>query len=170
MRILSIDAAVTTQKEQTMLTIVVPGEPTAKGRPRIGINPGTGRAQAFTPSKTRQAEGEIKYFAMRAMHGRDIISGPVSLVVIAYRSKGMPGNADAKPGTKSRAQWDAANEGRIAPVSKPDGDNYLKAAQDACNGIVWKDDAQVVDCTIRKRFSDRPRLEIHVAIWDPTSE
>lgn len=149
------------------MIIIIPGEPVAKGRPRIGINPGTGRAQAFTPAKTRQAEGEIKYFAVQAMRGRELFTGPVSLLVIAYRSKGMPGKPDAKMGTKARAQWDAANEGLIAPVSKPDGDNYLKAAQDACNGVVWKDDAQVVDCTIRKRFSDRPRLEIRVEEWKP---
>ena len=37
-------------------------------------------------------------------------------------------------------------------------DNILKAAADACNGIVWKDDSQIVTATIEKRYSTTPGL------------
>lgn len=37
---------------------------------------------------------------------------------------------------------------------KPDVDNFAKAVLDACNGIVWHDDDQVVDLHIIKQWSD----------------
>lgn len=150
-----------------LLSFTVPGEPVAKGRPKIGINPGTGRAQAFTPSKTRKAESDVKLFASNAMGGRALFADAMKVEVTAFRAKGMPGKPDARIGTKARSDWDNAIIGRLAPTTKPDADNYLKLALDACNGVVWKDDALIVDCTIRRRYSDRPRIEIRVWKWVP---
>lgn len=48
------------------------------------------------------------------------------------------------------------------PTTKPDVDNYIKQAFDALNGIVWEDDAQIVDCMAIKRYSGRPRLELRI--------
>lgn len=149
-----------------MLTIIIPGEPVAKGRGRVGINPGTGRAQVFTPAKTRQAEGEIKFFAQQAMRGQGLMTGPLEVSVIAYRSKGMPGKADAKPGTKGAQQWADAQAGRIVPQTKPDLDNTIKVL-DALNGVVWLDDAAIVRIVAEKRYSDRPRLEIRISPFVP---
>jgi Holliday junction resolvase RusA-like endonuclease len=33
---------------------------------------------------------------------------------------------------------------------------------DALNGVVWRDDAQIVSGLIEKYFSDRPRLSVQV--------
>lgn len=145
------------------ISFTVPGEPIAKGRPRITTV--GGHARAFTPAKTVKAESTIALFASQAMAGRLLLEGPLVLEVTAYRSKGMPGKADARMGSKTRAQWDAAEEGLIAPVSKPDADNYLKAVCDALNGVVFIDDAQLVDVVARKRFSSQPRLEVVVRAW-----
>lgn len=147
-----------------LLSFTVPGEPVAKGRPKIGINPGTGRAQAFTPSKTRKAENDVKLFASNAMGGRALFDGPLVVEVITYRAKGIPGNRDAKPGTKGRQQWEAALAGGIVPTTKPDLDNIVKML-DALNGVVWVDDALVVRLVAEKWYSDRPRIEIRVRRW-----
>lgn len=144
--------------------IEVPGEPVAKGRARIGINRNTGRAVAFTPAKTVRAESTIAHFASQVMAGRDLLTGPLTVEIVAYRSKGMPGKATAKEGTKARNEYDAAMAGHLKPVTKPDADNYLKTVCDALNSVVYRDDAQITDLTIRKRYSDRPRLEIR--IWE----
>lgn len=149
-----------------VIEIIIPGEPTPKGRPRIGINRGTGRAVAFTPAKTVNAEATIAFFASQAMAGRAPFDGPISMEVTAYRAKGMPGKASAKPGTKSRTDFDRAEAGFICPTSKPDADNYLKTAQDALNGVVFADDAQVIDAIVRKRYSARPRLVIVVIVQE----
>jgi len=47
-------------------------------------------------------------------------------------------------------------------------DNLLKIAADALKGIVLGDDASVVDATVRKRYSDDPRLRIEVREFTPS--
>ncbi|OMD02745.1 RusA family crossover junction endodeoxyribonuclease, partial [Paenibacillus odorifer] len=56
----------------------------------------------------------------------------------------------------------AADRGDILPVTKPDADNYLKGVKDALKGIIWKDDSQVVDAFVRKRYSAQPRIEVKI--------
>jgi len=58
-------------------------------------------------------------------------------------------------------------EGRVLPTSKPDGDNNLKLVQDALNEIVWRDDAQVVDARVIKRYAAEPALRIQVREFGP---
>lgn len=55
----------------------------------------------------------------------------------------------------------AAAEGKPVPV-KPDIDNLVKGLFDAANGIVWKDDNQVVRCEAEKLYSIHPRIEFEV--------
>ena len=145
----------------------VSGEPVAQGRGRVGINRATGRATVFTPAKTKRAEDRIWTAATEAMGGRPPLEGPLVLEVWAYRAKGLPGKADAKPGSKAREMYEAALNGLVAPTTKPDGSNYLKAAEDACNGVVYRDDALIVDVHCYKRYSGRPRLVIRVEKWRP---
>lgn len=52
--------------------------------------------------------------------------------------------------------------GRVRPTVKPDTDNYIKSTLDALNGILWRDDAQIVDLTAHKFYSDNPRIEIEL--------
>ena len=46
-----------------------------------------------------------------------------------------------------------------SPTARPDADNYLKAI-DAFNGIVWRDDAQVIDARVVKVRSVSPALQV----------
>lgn len=48
------------------------------------------------------------------------------------------------------------------PTTKPDIDNLFKAVTDACTGIVWKDDNQIVSTKSDKFYSEEPRVEIYV--------
>ena len=134
------------------VTVVVSGTPVAKGRARIGklFN---GRPVAFTPSKTRSYEGMVKRAAELAMKGRTPFAGPVAAVLTAFRPL---------PKSFSRKRREAALRDDLLPVTKPDADNYAKAALDALNTIVYRDDSQVTDLVVRKRYSEKPRLEIEV--------
>lgn len=51
-------------------------------------------------------------------------------------------------------------------TARPDLDNYLKAVMDAFNGIVYKDDSQIVKFTASKVYSEISNLEpgIHVKL------
>ena len=55
-----------------------------------------------------------------------------------------------------------ALEGEIYPTTKPDKDNVIKAVYDGINGIVWKDDVQVVDGCQRKRYGEVPGVKVRI--------
>ena len=63
--------------------------------------------------------------------------------------------------TPSKAKIQMLN-GVILPTKKPDFDNLAYLVTNALKGIAYHDDAQVTDCTIRKRYSDRPRTIIKI--------
>lgn len=134
-----------------MISIVIPGPPIAKGRPRIST---VGKfARAFTPAKTRRYEDMIRCEAADAMGERGPLDEPVSVVVTAYV---------APPKSLSKKRRQDALDGVTKPVTRPDLDNYAKAALDGCNAIVFRDDSLVTDLIVRKRYSERPRLVITV--------
>lgn len=134
------------------ISIVVPGEPVAKGRPRLAVL--GGHARAFTPAKTRSYEAEIRQYAADAMGERPPMSCAVTVTVRAYM---------AIPKSMAKKHRPAALAGDLRPTKRPDGDNFLKALCDACNGVVFTDDALAVTMTVEKLFSDRPRLEAEIA-------
>jgi Holliday junction resolvase RusA-like endonuclease len=43
---------------------------------------------------------------------------------------------------------------------KPDIDNYFKALTDACEGILYTNDSQIAEVTMKKVYSLNPRIEI----------
>lgn len=136
----------------TTVRIVVDGAPTAKGRPRLGVSR-AGRAVAFTPSKTRSYEGVVRLAASEAMRGRDPFDVPLTVRVNAV----LP-----IPGSWSKKKQEAARVGTLYPASRPDVDNFAKAALDACNTVVFRDDSLVCDLHVAKRYGTKPALMIEV--------
>ncbi len=131
-------------------SLTIPGEAVAKGRPRLGtIN---GHARAFTPANTRSYESEIRALAHESWSGAPLLDGiPLTLTVDVFRSI---------PASWSQKKQAAARAGDSRPMVKPDVDNFAKTACDALNGIVFRDDALVVDLNVRKFYAMAPRLDI----------
>ena len=127
----------------------IPGAPIAKGRPRM-----TKQGHAYTPARTRNYEADIRYQAIQRMKGRAKMEGALHVTVTAYL-----------PVPQSWPKWKrelVTDHGVfIRHTSKPDADNLGKII-DGLNGVVWKDDSQISDLWIRKRYSNNPRLEITV--------
>jgi Holliday junction resolvase RusA-like endonuclease len=136
----------------TPIVIELPGEPKGKGRPRFTRNGVT-----FTPPKTRSYEASLAWTAAAAMKGAKPLEGPLTLAVEAH----MP-----IPASWSGKRQRMAAAGDIRPTTRPDYDNVLKAL-DGLNGIVWRDDAQIVDVRCTKLYSERPRLRITVEVAAP---
>lgn len=130
----------------THLTFTVPGEPRGWARAR------TGQGHHFTDSKTRSEKASVAWWAQQA--GAQVRDGPMCLTLTAYL--GIPQSASKK----RRAAMLAGGE---MPTKKPDLDNLAKLTMDALNSVAWKDDVQVVDLIVRKRWSDTPRVEITVS-------
>lgn len=134
----------------------VPGPVKGKGRPRSRVvTPRNGKpfASVYTDAQTRNYEAEVRFYATRAMEGQLLFDGPVCVTFIA---KFLPPKSASKTKTADMLAGD------IMPTKKPDADNIIKIA-DALNGVVFKDDAQIVEAFIRKKYSIEPGLEIIVS-------
>jgi len=134
-----------------ILTITIPGTPIPKGRPKLTTRGGI--ARAYTPAKTRAFEDAIRCEAAAAMGQRAPLDEAVSMVVTAYV---------APPKSMSKKRRQEALDGVLKPITRPDADNYAKAALDGCNAILFRDDSLVTDLIVRKRYSERPRLTITI--------
>ena len=77
-------------------------------------------------------------------HSKPLLSGLISLDIEFYR--GVPESAPRGPEALQR--WMARHI-----KTKPDRTNYLKAAEDALNGVVFVDDSQVVKGSEIKWYS-----------------
>ena len=129
----------------------VPGAPVGKGRPRAARR-GTGVVM-FTPEKTAGYEALVAAAASNAMRAEagPLFTGPLEAVL----EMRIP-----IPASWSKAHKAAALAGAELPTSKPDIDNVSKAILDACNGVVFRDDAQVVMLVATKAFSDEPGVRV----------
>lgn len=131
-----------------MIKFTVLGEPVAQARPRATtIN---GYVRMYDPSKSKNYKQYIKLAA--AEHApTKLIEGPIEMNVKVFRPS-------LKSFSKKKAV--AAENGELRPVTKPDVDNYIKAIKDALKNVIWKDDSQVVNLSVSKWYSEKPRIEI----------
>jgi Holliday junction resolvase RusA-like endonuclease len=135
----------------------VPGAPVGKGRPRFssGVTKAGKRfTRAFTPPPTASYENLVKIQALKAMRGRAPFEGPLTLFVRAHLSI---------PSSWSRRKREQAVDGLIFPTVKPDLSNIVKAIEDAMNGIVYRDDAQISEFVCFKDYTaGAPRVTVWV--------
>lgn len=107
----------------------------------------------FKPEQLRVWQEVVGLHARREMAraGMAITYGAVSLT-LRFRLE-IPTSWSAR----KRA---AAEANRVYPTARPDIDNYAKAIADAMNGIVYHDDAQIVEMLVRKSYDARPCVRV----------
>ena len=130
------------------IRIVLAGVPVAKGRARM-----TRAGFAYTPAHTRKSEAALRLAASEAMGDREPLSCAVRVTIAVFLPIPISWSA------KKRL---SAAQGYLVPTSRPDLDNYVKAAFDACNTIVFRDDSQVAGLDVLKCYDAKPRIEILV--------
>lgn len=133
------------------IKFTVYGEPVPKLRPRVVYRANIGRPIAISNPKTVSYEDAIRHEA--SLHRPPVpLADMIALTIKVYRSipKSMPKGKRA-----------LALSGQLRPTSRPDLDNYVKV-KDALNGIVWRDDSQVVRIVAEKYYSETPRIEFTV--------
>lgn len=128
------------------------GEPYGKGRPRFRK---VGNfQQPYTPEATASYENLVKLEYRRQCNdwnfGKDV---PLDVRITAYFQI---------PESTSKKKKALMLERKIRPMKKPDFDNIGKIVCDSLNNIAYKDDAQVVDCQVRKFYSDNPRVVVTI--------
>lgn len=127
--------------EKPVLALTMPGDPTSKGRPRIGK-----RGHAYTPDKTRTAERVAALLVRQALAGRrpaGFATGCFA-VTLEFFTKG----------------W-----------QRRDLDNLTKLVLDSCTGLIWDDDSQVTELHCRMTWADpEPRTVLTITDADPQAK
>ncbi|MEG1515721.1 MAG: RusA family crossover junction endodeoxyribonuclease [Clostridia bacterium] len=136
---------------ETTIRFTVRGEPQGKGRPRIVRNGAFSRA--YTPETTVLYENLIKLEYQRYCKDVCFMEGCVGMAITAYFSI---------PKTTSKRKRALMIDGQIYPVKKPDCDNVAKCVCDALNGLAYKDDSQISDLRIVKRYAEIPKIVVDI--------
>lgn len=125
------------------------GEPRGKGRPRF-----TRQGRTYTDSKTREYEKHVAEEYMRYCGDYQFPpESPLAVYVTAYF--GVPKSISKKK--REAMLYDGSK-----PQKKPDGDNVLKIVLDGLQGVAFKDDKNVTNAQIVKRWSAEPRIEVRI--------
>ena len=135
------------------VSFVVLGEPKGKGRPQFSTNKYTGKAIARTPQSTVLYENLVVTEYNRQVGMKFDDYALLDMRVICYY-----------PITKSvsKKKRELMLKGKIRPTKKPDVDNVVKVIADSLNNVAYRDDKQIVDCSVSKFYSERPRVEISI--------
>lgn len=131
-------------------TLLVPGEPRGKGRPRFVRKTGRAYTDAETVSAEEKVRGEWRD------RGRPRLDGPLAMDVIAVMRR--PQSHWSKRGGLT-----PAGQRNGFPCKTPDADNLLKLAQDALNEHGFGDDCQIVTASVIKAWQE-PGQEPHLQI------
>jgi Holliday junction resolvase RusA-like endonuclease len=110
----------------------------------------------YTPAKTANTEAFVKLCAVQSLPPEyEIAVNPLFVAVEAIC---------AVPASWSQKKSKEALAGFLRPTGKPDLDNIAKLYCDALNGIVWKDDSQIVNMQLTKRYGHEPKTIITVRL------
>jgi len=135
-----------------LIRFAVPGQPQGKGRPKFSTI--AGHASARTPEKTVVYENLIRMQYQSAVADKRFPDDAPLMVTISTFYQ-MP--------KSSRKKTEQMLSGEIRPITKPDWDNVGKVVCDALNTIAYKDDSRIVDASVRKFYSARPRVEVTIS-------
>lgn len=133
-----------------VISFTIPGNPVAQGRPRASIQ--RGKIHMRDPDKSRAYKQHVALVA-RQNAPKKPIEAPVSVIIRIHRPI---------PASMTKKLREAVKQGIHRPIVKPDCSNIAKGIEDAMNGIIYKDDSQIVDLTINKYYSDNPRVEVEI--------
>lgn len=127
---------------------IIPGKPFAKQRPKaakIGNH-----MTVYTPKQTLEFENLVKY-SYYQQNGSKMLDGPLKAEVTGT----FP-----VPSSASKKIAKLMLDGNLFHTKKPDCDNMAKAVLDALNDIAYKDDSQIVELVVVKRFGENPNTKI----------
>lgn len=126
------------------IKFIIPGEPQGKARPRV-VRMKSGRSMSYTPDKTVAYEELARQrFLAEAQGKRFADDAPIDIIITAFLSI---------PKSASKQKQMLMTSGALFPQKKPDLDNIMKIVCDALNGFAYRDDAQIVNAKICKRWS-----------------
>lgn len=131
-----------------MIEIIILGKPIAKARPRFA------RIGKFVRTYDPQETEEGRFlFEVQKQWSRPPIEGPLK-VRCSFQ---MP-----IPKSTSKRKTKDMLEEKIKHTKRPDVDNLLKFTCDCLNGVVFKDDSQIIYLGGGKFYSEEPKTLIMI--------
>ena len=137
-----------------MICFEIPGKPQGKARARTFYNSKLGKMQSITPENTVLYENLIKHCYLETKCEPFLDKVPLEVEITACFP--IPKSATKKDRERIKLM-------EYYPTKKPDADNIAKVVCDALNGLAYKDDAQVINLTVHKRFGNP---KVIVKIWE----
>ena len=136
------------------LHVVIPGQPHGMGRPRAVIRGKHAGVYERPEDASWKAYASALYQSamFSQLHPCTPLAGPVAVWIVAVWA--CPKSAKKADRCRQRPR-----------VGKPDADNIAKAVCDAGNGVLWVDDAQVVELHVTRFVAAEggaPRVEVTV--------
>lgn len=129
----------------------IDGTPVPKKRPRFSTR--NGFVQSYTVKETRDYEDHVRSIASTAMGSSEPLETPVGV----YLYMRLP-----IPKSHSKKRLEACLSGLEKPIKKPDIDNLAKSLLDGMNGVVFKDDSQIVSLHCTKVYASEAGVDIMV--------
>jgi Holliday junction resolvase RusA-like endonuclease len=138
------------------LSFFVAGIPAPGGSKKAFVIPGTNRARIVDDAKGNR---DWKSHVARTAHGYyqgEPLSGPLDVTMLFT----MPRPRDHYRTGKHRDKL--KDSAPYYHTSKPDVLKLTRSTEDACTGILWRDDALTVRLQAVKVYGSRPGVEITV--------
>jgi Holliday junction resolvase RusA-like endonuclease len=107
----------------------------------------------FTAPNVAKYQAAVAQVAALSMRGREPFQGPLS-VSIRFRLE--------PPKSMTKRERQAVLAGEVAYLGTRDVDNMGKAAIDAMNKIVWRDDVQICRLFLSKVASLKPGVDVRI--------
>lgn len=122
------------------------------------VNPGARQALVIEDSKNKPWRAAVAAAGTeaRAQWGAELSDRPLQVKFVFYRARPL-----AHYGTGRNADTLKTNAPEH-PTTRPDVLKLARAVEDSLTGVLWHDDAQIVNETLQKRWGTPERVEITV--------
>lgn len=140
-----------------MISFTVIGDPKPAGSKRAFVNPKTGRA-IVTDDSGKKGKAWRQDVISRATDAYDgpLLDGPLQVTFTFYRERPK---SHYRTGRFSGVLKDSAP---AFPTTRPDALKLARSVEDACSGVLYRDDSQIVVEELRKRFGSPARVEVEI--------
>lgn len=140
-----------TRDEALLFSVFCPGRPTTKGSFSYkGTNRRTNKAvvQPVNYQRLREWTEAIRWALLASKSAKEFVSNPINFPIEIDSVFFL-----ARPKGHFEKDGSLAIGAPLVPTGNPDGDKLQRAVLDALTGLVYVDDALVVDGYHRKRYA-----------------
>ena len=137
-----------------MIDFYVMGTPVAMPRPRVVRTP-SGKTRTYNSSKSTTYKQMIKIHAKNAMNKahKSMTERPLKMELTFFFKP---------PKSYTKKKLRAVETGELRYTKLPDADNLAKTVMDALNKLLYKDDSQIVELSVKKEYGIEDGLAVKV--------